>query len=187
MARHRIRQAREQCRTVPSRATRGLSRQEALKRIAKTHPRRALKILNGYRLGGRRRVPEISGRPLMQTLEDIFEQKRQQAVDKAARSEAARKANIALFERMSLSWAATPSRWPARVMTRVGGSQGTNCVSLESTARHGAAGRTRHRRIGNSSEEASRPARRRATPRSHPRSAESGVGGRNEEQAPRAC
>jgi hypothetical protein len=62
MARHRARQIREQRWTVAGRVTRGLSREEALNRIAKTHPRSAFKILNSYGLGNRRPVPEVRGR-----------------------------------------------------------------------------------------------------------------------------
>ena len=40
--------------------------------------------------------------PLMQTLEDLFRQKRQQAADQAARSEQAHKANVELFTKMFL-------------------------------------------------------------------------------------
>jgi hypothetical protein len=51
-----------QRRTAAGRVTRGLSREEALNRIAKTHPRSAWKILNGYGLGNRNPVPERRGR-----------------------------------------------------------------------------------------------------------------------------
>jgi hypothetical protein len=41
---------------------RPLSREEALNKIARTHPRSAWKILQGYGLGNRRPVPEVRGR-----------------------------------------------------------------------------------------------------------------------------
>jgi len=55
MAAQRARHAREQRGFGRGRR---ISREEALNRIAKTHPRSAWKILQGYRLGGRRPVPE---------------------------------------------------------------------------------------------------------------------------------
>jgi hypothetical protein len=61
MPRHRAPQPRERRRTVPGRVTGKLSRQEALNRIARTHPRAALKILNAYGIGGRRPIPEVRG------------------------------------------------------------------------------------------------------------------------------
>jgi hypothetical protein len=60
MSRYRARQTREQRRF--GRGTRILSREEALSRIARTHPRSAWRILQGYGLGNRNPVPERRGR-----------------------------------------------------------------------------------------------------------------------------
>jgi hypothetical protein len=62
MVRYRAEKAREKARRSGlGRGTRTMSREAALNRIAKTHPLSALKILNGYRLGGRKPVPERRG------------------------------------------------------------------------------------------------------------------------------
>ena len=62
MATFRKRNAvREQRRTSLGRGSRRISRQEALNRIAATHPRSALKLFNSYGLGGRRPIPETRG------------------------------------------------------------------------------------------------------------------------------
>ena len=61
MARYREQERRKAARErrTTTGGGRQLTREDALNRIAKTHPRSALKILNGYRLGGRKPVPEV--------------------------------------------------------------------------------------------------------------------------------